>query len=150
MEKITSKKLGEIFLEMGFIDQAQLEQALKAQEKTGGYLGEILLNSGLIKEENLAYAITLQFGQDFPFFNLRKYDINPELIKLVPVEFVERYRVIPVDKFRDVLSIAIFSPDNLDEVLEKIYSMTDFKLVEVFLTTNRQINEAIAKHYYAR
>lgn len=149
MKKVTNKKFGEILITLGLINENQLREALDIQKKTGGYLGEILLNLGFIKEENFAYAITLQYGQDLPFINLERYNINPEVIGVLPREFVARYRVIPVDRFRDILTVATANPDSLEEVTEKLHGMVDVKLIEVLLTTHQQIDKTIAR-YYAR
>ena len=148
MEKITGKKIGELFVELGFITKEQLARVLEIQEKTGGYLGEILLARGLISEDNFSYGFTLQFGQHLPFINLKNYNIQPEAVKLLSSDFVERYRIVPVEKLRDILTIAVATPENLSEAIEKIHSMVDVKLIEVLLTTHRQINEAIIKYYF--
>jgi len=147
MEKITSKKLGKILIELNLVNSDQLEEALRIHEKTGGYLGEILLHLGYIKEENFAHVLALQFGQDLPFINLGRHNINPKVIKMVPREFVERYRIAPVDEFQGILTVATASPENLDEGLEKLKQLVKADLIQVVLTTTNQIYKMIAKYY---
>lgn len=130
------------------INEEQLKRALEIHQKTGGYLGEIILEQGYIKEENFAYAFTLQFGQDLRFINLQKYNIGPETLRLIPFEFMERYRVVPVNQFRDVLTVAIASPENLEDIVNKLYSIIDINLIEIGVTTHRQIFQVLAEYYY--
>jgi len=56
------KKLGELLVEQGVLDQEKLQQALTEQQQRGKgeLLGEILTTLGLIKEEALLSALSLQ------------------------------------------------------------------------------------------
>ena len=146
MKKILSKLIGDILVSSGAVTSEKVNQALQIQKKTGGYLGEILLSLEFIKEETFAYALSLQYGQDLPFINLDKHRLTPDVIRLVPKEFVNRYRVVPIDKFRDILTLATADPENIDEVLEKLTKITGMKL-EILLTTTGQLNKAIARYF---
>ena len=146
MGKILSKLIGDILVGSGAITPEQLNQAIETQKKTGGYLGEILLSLGFIQEEAFAYALSLQYGQDLPFMNLDKHTLTPDVIQLVPKDFVNRYRVVPVDRFQNILTLAIADPEKIDEVSQKITELTGMK-VEIFLTTTDQLNKAIAKYF---
>ncbi len=141
-----SKLIGDILVSAGAISPEQLKEALELQKTNGGYLGELLLSSGYIKEEAFAYALSLQYGQDLPYIGLDKYTLTPEIIRLAPRDFVNRYRVVPVDRFRDILTLAIADPENIDEISEKLGKLTGMKL-EVFLTTTGQLNRAIARYF---
>jgi len=56
------KRLGELLVEQGVLDQEKLQQALAEQQHRGKgeLLGEILTTLGLIKEEALLSALSLQ------------------------------------------------------------------------------------------
>ena len=56
------KRLGELLVEQGMLDQEKLQQALTEQQQRGKgeLLGEILTTLGLIKEETLLSALSLQ------------------------------------------------------------------------------------------
>ncbi len=148
MKKITDKKIGQVFLDLHLIDKDQLDHALEIHRRTGGYLGEILLEKGYITEKNLAYAFTLQFGQKMDFVNLEKVDIDPKTAKAIPFEFMERYRVVPIAKYRKVLTIAIAGIENLEDVIDKLYKIIDVDVIEILVSTHKQIFKALAKRYY--
>lgn len=54
------RRLGEIFVERGFVSEAELEQALRRQQETGERLGEALVAEGVISKFELAGALAEQ------------------------------------------------------------------------------------------
>ena len=56
------KRLGDLLVEQGVLDQEKLQQALTEQQQRGKgeLLGEILTTLGLIKEETLLSALNMQ------------------------------------------------------------------------------------------
>lgn len=60
------KRLGELLVEQGIIDQVELQNALAEQRRQGGrkLLGEVLMALGLIKEETLFAALRTQENEN--------------------------------------------------------------------------------------
>ena len=58
----SGKKLGELLIEQGVLDQAKLQQALTVQQHWGNgeLLGEVLLTLRLIEREALLLALQMQ------------------------------------------------------------------------------------------
>ena len=56
-EDATRRRLGEIFLERGFVSEAELERALERQRETGERVGEALIADGVISKFELAGAL---------------------------------------------------------------------------------------------
>lgn len=145
VRRIVSKQLGELLRERGIINEAQLEKALKIQREKGGLIGQILVMLGFAKEEEIAQALTVQYG--FPYLPLDNYEINPDAIKLIPENVATQYNLIAIDKIEDLLTIAMSNPLNVQAV-EDVELITKCK-VQVFVSTMTDINNAIKK-YYAR
>ena len=61
MESAAKRRLGDIFVERGLIDQAQLDEALAVQRETGAKLGEVLVDLGFITRVALAGVISEQW-----------------------------------------------------------------------------------------
>ncbi len=146
IKRIVSKQLGELLLERGVIDQAQLDKAIKFQKEKGGLIGQILVSLGFAKEEEIAQSLTVQYG--FPYLPLECYDINAEAIRLIPQNVAIQYTLVAIDKIGDLLTIAMSNPLNYQAV-EDIEILTKCK-VQVFVSTMTDINNAIAKHYLKR
>jgi hypothetical protein len=61
MESAAKRRLGDIIVERGMIDQAQLDEALAVQRETGAKLGEVLVDLGFITRVALAGVISEQW-----------------------------------------------------------------------------------------
>lgn len=143
IKRIVSKQLGELLLERGILKKDQLEKALKIQKEKGGLLGNILVALGYATEEEIAQAITVQYG--FPYLPLSNYEIDRDLVGIVPENVARQYCLISIDKIGDTLTIAMANPLNLQAV-EDIELMTGCK-VQAFVSTMTDINNAISKYY---
>lgn len=140
----TSKEqLGQVLIQRGIIDEAQLKQALQVQSEQGGLIGEILTELGFTEEEDIAQALAIQ--HDFPYLPLANYDIDPEVIKLVPQKLVNKYCILPIDKMGDVLTVVMANP--LDgSAIEELEAVTKCR-IEVFVSTLTEIRKAIDDFY---
>ncbi len=143
MKRIISKQLGELLLDRGIINQAQLDKALKFQKEKGGLIGQVIVSLGFAKEEDIAQALTVQYG--FPYLPLECYDINPEVVRLIPENVASQYNLVAIDRIGDLLTVAMSNPLNYQAV-EDIETLTKYK-VQVFVSTMTDINNVILKQY---
>ena len=143
--KSIDKKLGELLLEQGVIHHEQLETALKHQKEEGGMIGDIIIKLKFATEKDIAQALTAQYG--FPYLPLSSYEIDPEVIKTIPVTLCREYSLIPIDKIGQSLTITMVNPLDV-EAIEKIETLTGCT-VQTFVSTNSDIKQAIDKYYSA-
>ena len=142
-KKGAPKQLGQLLLEKGVIDKAQLKNALALQRKESGLLGEKLVKLGYTTEEEIVTALAGQCG--YPYLPLASYQIAPELIKIIPENVARQYYVVPVDKIGSMLTVAIADPTNTLAINDLEY-ITKCKL-QAFVSTATEIKQAI-DHYY--
>lgn len=142
-KRINTKQLGELLLEKGIIDKNQLEYALEVQKEKGGLIGQVLVDLGYTSEEAIAQAITAQYG--FPYLPLENYEIDPDIIKIIPKNVALQYCLIPVDKIGNNLTIAMSNPLN-SQAIEDIEVLSGL-YVQVFVSTASDIKRAIEKYY---
>lgn len=143
IKRKVTKQLGQLLVESGLINEAQLEKALAAQRKHGGLLGQLLVSLGYVKEEDVAQALTVQYG--FPYLPLEHYEINAETVRLIPEELALKHNAIIIDKIGDLLTVAMSNPLN-SAAVEEIEEMTK-SMTQVFVSTMTDINNAIKKYY---
>jgi type IV pilus assembly protein PilB len=143
VRRVVTKQLGELLLERGIINEEQLNKALKAQKERGGLIGQVLVNLGYAKEEEIAQALTVQYG--FPYLPLECYEINVEAMRLIPQNVSEQYNLIAIDKIGDLLTIAMSNPLNVQAV-EDIEMLAKCN-VQVFVSTMSDVGNAIKKYY---
>lgn len=141
--KTVNKQLGEILIERGTINRAQLEGALKYQKEKGLLLGEALTVLKHTTEEDIVQALTCQYG--FPFLPLSNYEITPEVLTAVPVNVCKQYCLIPIDKIGKSLTLAMDNPLNL-QALEDVELITGC-VVQAFVSTTSDIKNAIKRYY---
>lgn len=143
IKRIINKQLGELLIERGIITHVQLDEALTIQRERGGLIGEILVELGFTKEEDIAQSLTAQYG--FPYLPLRNYDINPEIISIIPGRVARQYLLIPIDKTGNNLTIAMSNPLNVQAV-EDVELLSGCS-VQTFVSTSSDIKKAIEKYY---
>ena len=141
--RLITKQLGELLLEKGIINQAQLDKALKIQKEKGGLIGQIFVMLGYVKEEEIAQVLTVQYG--FPYLPLESYEISTDMIKLIPENVAKQYNLIAIDKIGNLLTISMSNPLNI-QAAEDIEMLSGCK-VQVFISTMTDITNAIKKYY---
>jgi type IV pilus assembly protein PilB len=141
--RINLKQLGELLVEAGIIKKNQLQHALEVQKDKGGLIGQVLVDLGYITEEAIAQAITAQYG--FPYLPLENYEIDTEVVKIVPKNVAIQYCLIPVDKIGPNFTIAMSNPLN-SQAVEDIALLSGL-YVQLFVSTASDIKKAIEKYY---
>ena len=141
---INKPLIGEIFVKRNLITEKQLSEALLLQEKQKEFLGEILVKLGYLQERDIVVALVVQCG--LPYIAVNKYDIDPQVINLIPEELARSLNVIPLDRVGNVLSVVMINPLNapMKEQLEQITGCR----IATFITTKSELNEAISRFYH--
>jgi type IV pilus assembly protein PilB len=140
---VRKKRLGEMLIEEGVINDLQLATALGDQKQWGGKIGEILLRMNMVTEEDLAYA--LQARLKVKWLSLKEMKIQEAIIKLVPEDTAKSFNVVPVGIKKTTLYIAMTDPTDL-----KTLDTLSFNLgmtVKPVIATQSDIKWAIAKYY---
>jgi type IV pilus assembly protein PilB len=138
-----SVRLGEILVKESLITQDQLTKALEFQRSNGGKLGSCLTKMGFITDDDITGVLSRQYG--VPSINLKFYEIDPTVIKLIPQDTASRYQVIPLSRVGSVLTIAMTDPTNVF-AMDDIKFMTGFN-VEPVVASESAIGEAISRFY---
>src|SRR6266436_3425928 len=138
-----SARLGEILVKEKLINEDQLKQALVYQQKHGGRLGTVLIKMGIISDDAITEVLSRQYG--VPSINLKYYEVDPTVIKLIPQDTATRYQVIPLSRVGQVLTIAMTDPTNVF-AMDDIKFMTGFN-VEPVVASESAIGEAIVRFY---
>ena len=141
--KVNNKHLGELLIERGVINQNQLQEVLDLQKKKGKLFGEILVELKYASEEDIAQALTAQYG--FPYLPLANYEIDPEVIKTIPINVCKQFCLVPIDKIGKSLTLAMSNPLNV-QAAEDVELLTGCT-VQAFVSTTTDVMNAIKKYY---
>jgi hypothetical protein len=146
---VAKKRLGELLIERGAIDDRQLTSALTYQKERGGRIGQALVTKGYLTEEQLVTALGEELGM--PVIDIPN-QVDPVALKLLKASFCETHDAFPlhVDSppggGRRTLTLVLADPLDLP-LLEEVEFTTGCR-VQPALATTSQIRLAILRHYY--
>lgn len=143
LKKVSKKFLGELLIERGVINQEQLSIAIEYQKKHGGLLGESLVELNFSTERDIAQALTTQYG--FPYLPLMNYEIDPEVLRVIPESVCRKFCLIPIDKIGKSLTVAMANPLYV-QAIEDVEMMTGCS-VQTFVSTAAEIKLSIDKYF---
>jgi type IV pilus assembly protein PilB len=138
-----SGKLGEILIREKIISAEQLKQALEFQKTSGGRLGNALVKLGFLSDDEVTAVLSRQYG--VPSINLAYFEVDPGVIKLIPMETSMKYQILPLSRVGSSLTVAMVDPTNVF-AMDDIKFMTGFN-IEPVVASETAIVDAIKKHY---
>ncbi|MGZ6125872.1 MAG: GspE/PulE/PilB domain-containing protein [Myxococcales bacterium] len=140
-----TRKLGDILISHGVIDEEKLIAALSDQRAFGGKLGRTLVDLGYVNEDQLIRALSQQLG--LPTVDLDHTEVQPGALQCLPVDACERYGVFPVqvDAGERVLRLATAEPDR--QTLQELAQLSQYTL-EPLLASMSSIDRAIRRGYF--
>ena len=140
-------RLDKILLDLGYVTEEQIKQALQRQKSHGGRFGSHLVYFKFITEEQLAHALSVQ--QETPPFDLEKQQIHFDAVKRIPPELAERHLILPIqfDKETCTLSLAVADPGNSDglEAAKRMFRCID---LDLYIAPESLMRELITRHYH--
>ncbi len=136
-------RLGELLVRENMISLVELQEAQTAQKQEGGRLGYHLIKLGFIEEADLTQFLAKQYG--VPAINLSDFEIDSDIIKLIPKEVAEKHQVIPVNRAGASLIVAIADPSNIFAI-DEVKFITGYN-IEVVVAAEVSIRDAIEKYY---
>jgi type II secretory ATPase GspE/PulE/Tfp pilus assembly ATPase PilB-like protein len=137
------KKLVDILLKEGMVDEGKLEQARVLSKKDGISLEKSLLKLRYLTEEQRARAISLQY--DLPFVSLENMQVEQELARFTNASYAQKQQIVPVSKIGNTLTLAMVHPIKLHEMKE-LETATRLKIIPV-IAKESEIQSAHQKLY---
>ena len=134
------KKIGEILISRGMINEEQLSSALSAQKSKGDPLGKLLVRKGDIDEAALVAALAEQFYLDR--IDALPKDLDAEEIEgIVSLSYLKKNGILPYLIEEDTILVATSDPLNTGP-LDDLQSLTE-KSVTAVLCSAEEITSAI-------
>jgi type IV pilus assembly protein PilB len=122
----------------------QLNEALAAQKKTGGKIGTVVARLGFCAEQDIISFLGLQFG--VPSADLDQWPaIDPSVIALIPADMARRYKILPLQRNGNVLTIATNDPTDIFAV-DDVRFHTGYN-VDLVVVSEIGIANALERYY---
>jgi type IV pilus assembly protein PilB len=140
------RRLGELLIEAGVLDESRLKAALAEQRKWGGRLGRTVVEMGFVDESAMCRVLAQQLR--LATIALDSDHLPDRITEHLRLDLAERYGVFPVgyDPQARTLSIATSDPTNV-EALQEIEFATSLKITPVVATAS-SIDRAVRRYYF--
>lgn len=146
METITNKTLEKLKYELvrdGIVAYDTLEKAEELANVQRINIGQALINSGILTEETLLKF--LESKLHIPYVNLEDYTPDPKCFKFISFPDARRYKIIPLFKIEDVLTVAMSDPLDLFAI-DKIIETAECS-IEPVISSESSIMKKIDEYY---
>ena len=138
------RRIGQILVDLGFINDEQLEMLLEEQHRhPGELLGKIAEEMGLVTDEQVALALAEQMSMQV--VKLGEIQVTPEVMELITEAMAQLYRVIPVKLEDNVLTLATCDPQNLS-IQDELRTFLGYD-IKLLVATERDLNTALERYY---
>ena len=146
MEAVTNKTLEKLKYDLvraGLVQYETIEQAEEIASAQNINIGQVLINSGVLTED--AILKFLEAKLHIPYVNLDDYTLDKNCLKFINFSDAKKYRIIPLFKIEDTLTVAMADPLYLFAI-NKILETAECS-IEPVISSETSINKKIDEYY---
>lgn len=144
---MAQRKLGQILVDLGHINDDQLWDILEEQKQSPGtVIGQVAVRMGLVTQAQVTEALAEQWGM--PIINLEETNIQPNVLEIVPQTMAEMYHVMPISLKNGVLTVAMADPQNIG-ALDDLKNFLGHE-IRGAVSSGPDVEAAIARYYADR
>jgi HD-like signal output (HDOD) protein len=137
------KKIGELLVEAGYVTQEQVQQALEVQKTKKERICNVLMDLGYLSEERFMEFLSAIPG--IATIELARYQIDQNLLNLVPGDLALRLEAVPIGKIGNLLTVAMVCPID-QKGREQLEEVTGLKVKPV-LCSPHSVSKALDVYY---
>lgn len=138
-----TKRLGEILIESGIINDTQLETALHLQQENHKRLGQLIVEMGWGSEQAVCQAVAKVLNLDY--VDVADVLLNQEFVRIIPETMAAAHQILPLCIQDQDLYIA--SEHALEkEVITHIETFTGLHII-ILIAPPIHLQQAIQRHY---
>jgi type IV pilus assembly protein PilB len=138
-------RLGELLVREKLISLQQLQKAQDEAKRSGKRLGHALTQLGFVKDQDLTSFLARQYS--LPSIDLKEFEIDADVLKLIPKDVARKHMVVPVNRAGATLIVAMSDPSNI-YAIDELKFLTQYN-IEPVVAAEASIEEAI-QHYYEK
>lgn len=144
---MAQRKLGQILIDQGYINDDQLWDILEEQKQSPGQpIGQVAVRMGLVTQGQVTEALAEQWGM--PVVSLGETNIPANVLEIVPQTMAELYKIMPISMKNGVLTVAMADPQNVG-VLDDLRNFLGHE-IRGAVSSQTDVEEAIARYYADR
>ena len=136
------RRLGELLLDMHFINEAELQEALKIAKEKKIKLGEALIFMGAIDQDHIYWALSNQLKMNY--IELSHEMIDSQLVKEFSLAKLEKFQCLPLYETIAETHFAIADPTDQDG-LRAIRELNPLKRIRLHLAMPDKIHKILER-----
>lgn len=107
-QKNKRRKLADIMLKEGLLDQQKLSQARELSRQNDIPLERALLKLRFVDEEQLARSVATQY--DLPYVEINSLSLDPGLSRYISSVYAQKHLLVPISMIGNTLTLAMAQP----------------------------------------
>lgn len=143
MKNVKSEPLGQLLKRYNYITEEQLQKALNLHKGSNRRLGEVLVDNGFVKEKDLVQVLEFKLG--IPHVDLSQYVLDPDLVDYIPEKLARLYKVLPLEKNGNNLSVAMVNP--MDVVAIDDLKKSCKLIIKPYIASGSEVMQSIEQLY---
>ncbi len=144
---MAQRKLGQILIDLGYLNDDQLWDILEEQKQNPGtVLGQLAIRMGAVTQAQVTEALAEQWGM--AVVNLEETNIQSSVLDLVPQTMAEIYHIMPVSLKNNVLTVAMADPQNVGAI-DDLRNFLGYE-IRGAVSSGPEVEAAIARYYADR
>jgi len=138
--------LADILVDLAFVSADKVGEVRREAEAAGVGLVDLLVANKVIRPEDVTQAKAAHFGAEV--VNLKELKIADDVIAAVPRHIARKYRVVPIYRHENSLTVALSDPSDLDTIdsLQHLLHMD----ISMQVASESDIESALGKYYVER
>ena len=141
--KRLNERIGELLVRENLLSAEQLQKARSEVAAKGGRLGAQITKLGLLEEGQLTEFVAKQYN--VPAIDLDEFEVDPEVIALIPEDVALKHGVVPVNRAGSTLILATADPSNI-YALDDIKFLTGYN-IQAVVASEEAIKRGVERYY---
>jgi MSHA biogenesis protein MshE len=136
-------RIGNLLVQDKLISEEQLSLALEQQKRSGRKLGRVLIENGFATEEGISETLAKQLK--IPYLNLKHYNINLQVARMLPEMLARRFRALLLEDKGNTYLVGMGDPTDLfayDEIARSLK-----RDIELVLVNENQVLDTMDRIY---
>jgi type IV pilus assembly protein PilB len=145
------KKIGQVLIDLGFINEDQLWQVIDQHRQTNELTGRTAVQMQLITDDQLTLALAEQSGMKVVNLDDEDFRVQEKAVQMVDEAMCQLYKILPVklDDSGRVLTVAMADPTNLG-ALDDLRNLLALDDVVGVVAKPKEIEAGISRYYSGR
>lgn len=142
-QMIQEKLIGRLLVRQEILSEEKYKEALEKRCIEKKPLGQILVEGGYLTPEQVRDAFDRFL--DIPYLDLDEQELDSQIVKLLPEQFIRNHSVLPIRKDKNVLLLAMIDPLS-QSLIDDVSLMTGCE-IQPGLVEEVSLKQAIDKFF---